>query len=228
MDSGDKQMRKLMAFTLPLAVFLLLLGLVSLLRKMGGAFWLASPEYWIYPTQTIFCGALLLWFRREYELRAPRRIFFTLGVALVVFGLWIAPQAFFGFAPRLDGFNPEIFSGHPVAYWTMIAFRFLRLVIVVPLIEEIFWRGFLLRYLIDEKFCAVPVGAFSWFSFLVVTVGFGLAHSRPDWIAALIAGALYNCLAYRTKSLTSCIVAHAITNFLLGLWIMKTRQWGFW
>jgi CAAX prenyl protease-like protein len=228
MDSGDKQMRKLMAFTLPLAVFLLLLGLVSLLRKIGGAFWLASPEYWVYPAQTIFCGALLPWFRREYELRTPTRILFTFGVALVVFGLWIAPQAFFGFAPRLDGFNPEIFSGQPVAYWATIVFRFLRLVIVVPLIEEIFWRGFLLRYLIDEKFYAVPVGAFSGFSFLVVTVGFGLAHSRRDWIAALITGALYNCIAYRTKSLTSCVVAHAVTNFLLGLWIMKTRQWGFW
>jgi CAAX prenyl protease-like protein len=228
MDSGDKQMRKLMAFTLPLAVFLLPLGLVSLLRKVGGAFWLAFPEYWIYPAQTIFCGALLVWFRREYELRAPRRILFTLAVALVVFALWIAPQALFGLPPRLDGFNPEIFSGQPAAYWTTIAFRFLRLAIVVPMVEEIFWRGFLLRYLIDEKFYALPVGTFSWLSFSVVTVGFGFSHSRADWIAALITGALYNCIAYRTKSLTSCIVAHAVTNFLLGLWIIKTRQWGFW
>jgi CAAX prenyl protease-like protein len=228
MDSGDKQMRKLMAFTLPLAVFLLLLGLASLLRKVGGAYWLAFPEYWIYPAQTILCGALLVWFRREYELRAPTRVLFTLAVALVVFALWIAPQALFGLPPRLDGFNPEIFSGQPIAYWTTIAFRFLRLVIVVPMVEEIFWRGFLLRYLIDEKFNALPVGKFSWLSFSVVTVGFGFSHSRADWIAALITGALYNCIAYRTKNLTSCIVAHAVTNFLLGLWIMKTRQWGFW
>jgi uncharacterized protein len=228
MDSGDKQMRKLMAFTLPLAVFLLLLGLASLLRKVGGVFWLAFPEYWIYPAQTIFCGALLLWFRGEYELRAPRRILFTLALALVVFALWIAPQSFLDLPPRLDGFNPEIFSGQPVAYWTTIAFRFLRLVIVVPVVEEIFWRGFLLRYLIDEKFYALPVGTFSWLSFSVVTIGFGFSHSRADWIAALITGALYNCIAYRTKNLTSCIVAHAVTNFLLGLWIVKTRQWGFW
>ena len=86
----------------------------------------------------------------------------------------------------------------------------------------------MLRYFINEKFYAVPVGAFSWLSFAVVTVGFGFAHSRADWIAALITGALYNCVAYRTKSLTSCILAHAVTNLLLGLWIMKTRQWGFW
>jgi CAAX prenyl protease-like protein len=228
MDSAGKELRKLVAFTLPMAVFLLLLALISLLRKVGGAFWLASPEYWIYPAQTIFCGALLLWFWREYGLRAARQIAFALVVALLVFALWISPQTLLGFAPRLDGFNPEIFSGQPAAYWTTIALRFLRLVIVVPLVEEIFWRGFLLRYFINEKFYSVPIGAFSWLSFAVVTVGFGFAHARADWIAALITGALYNCVAYRTKSLASCVVAHAVTNLLLGLWIMKTRQWGFW
>jgi CAAX prenyl protease-like protein len=200
----------------------------GLLPKVGGAFWLSSPEFWIYPAQTLFCGALHLWFWREYELRAPRQILFTVAVALFVFALWIAPQKFLGFAPRLDGFNPEVFSGQPAAYWTTIVFRFLRLVVIVPLVEEIFWRGFALRYFIDEKFHTVPMGAFSWFSFAVVTIAFGLSHSWADWTAALITGALYNCVAYRTKSLASCILAHAITNLLLGLWIMKTGQWGFW
>ena len=230
MDSAGKETlkRKLAAFTLPMAVFLLLFALISLLRKVGGALWLASPEYWIYPAQTIFCGALLFWFWREYQFRVARQIAFVLAVALVVFGLWISPQDLLGFGPRLDGFNPEIFSGQPAAYWTMIVFRFLRLVVVVPLVEEIFWRGFLLRYFINEKFYAVPIGAFSWLSFAVVAIGFGFAHSRADWIAALITGALYNCVAYRTKSLASCVLTHAITNLFLGLWIMKTRQWGFW
>jgi CAAX prenyl protease-like protein len=228
MDSANREPRKLVAFTLPMAVFLLLLSLLSLLRKAGGAFWLASPEYWIYPVQTIGCGALLLWFWREYEFRAARQAGFTLAVGLIVFALWISPQAFLGFAPRLDGFNPENFSGQPVSYWSTVVFRFLRLVVVVPLVEEIFWRGFLLRYFVNEKFCAVPVGSFSWLSFAIVTVGFGFAHARADWISALIAGALYNCVAYRTKSLMSCVLAHAVTNLLLGLWIMKTGQWGFW
>jgi CAAX prenyl protease-like protein len=228
MDSADKKLRKPVAFTLPMAVFLLLLALISLLRKVGGAFWLASPEYWIYPAQTVLCAALLLWFWREYQFCAPRRIVFTAAVAFVVFALWISPQALLGFASRLDGFNPEIFSGQPAAYWTTIAFRFVRLVVVVPLVEEIFWRGFVLRYFINEKFYTVPVGTFSWLSFAVVTVGFGWAHSPADRIAGLIAGLLYNCVAYRTKSLASCVLAHAITNLFLGLWIMKTHQWGFW
>ena len=230
MDSDDNKLlkRMLAAFTLPIAAFLVLLALGGVLRKIGGAFWLDSPEYWIYPAQTVVCGALLLWFWREYEFRAARRIVFTAAVALLVFALWIAPQELLGFAPRLFGFNPEIFSGQPATYWATIVFRFLRLVVVVPLVEEIFWRGFLLRYFINEKFYTVPVGTLSWLSFAVVTVGFGFAHSPADRIAALITGALYNCVAYRTKSLTSCVLAHAVTNLLLGLWIMKTRQWGFW
>lgn len=230
MDSAPEKIapRQLAAFTLPMAVFLLLLALRSLLQNMGGAFWLVSPEFWIYPAQTILCGALLLWFWREYELRAARQIAFALLIGAGVFCLWISPQVLFGFAPRLDGFNPEVFSAQPAAYWTTLILRFLRLVVVVPLVEEIFWRGFLLRYFINEKFHAVPIGAFSWLSFAVATAGFGFTHSRPDWIAAFVAGALYNCVAYRTKSLASCVLAHAVTNLLLGLWIMQNRQWGFW
>lgn len=217
-----------MAFILPVAMFLVLLAVGKAIRRVDGAFWLNSPEYWIYPAQTLFCGALLLRFWSEYEFRAASRIVFPAAVALLVFALWIAPPALLGFTPRLDGFNPEVFSGQPAAYWFTIIFRFLRLIVVAPLIEEIFWRGFLLRYFISEKFYSVPFGTFSWLSFTVVAIGFAFVHPRADWMAALVAGALYNWVAYRTKSLTSCVLAHAFTNLLLGLWIMKTSQWGFW
>lgn len=230
MDSANNKFywRQLAAFTAPMAVFLTLLALNNFLQRPGGAFWLVSPEYWIYPVQTTICGLVLIWFWREYPFQAARRIGFAGAVALLALVLWIAPQAIFGFAPRADGFNPEVFSDQPAAYWATVCLRFLRLVVVVPLVEEIFWRGFLLRYLINEKFSTVPVGSFSWLSFSAVTLGFGFAHARADWIPALITGALYNCVAYRTKSLPSCVLAHALTNLLLGLWIMKTRQWGFW
>ena len=106
--------------------------------------------------------------------------------------------------------------------------RFVRLVLVVPLVEEIFWRGFLLRYLIAERFETVPFGTFSWLSFTAVTAAFCFSHSRPDWPAAIATGALYNLVAYRTRSLASCVLAHVLTNLALGAWIMMTKQWGFW
>ena len=220
--------RKLAAFTLPMVFFIALLALASALRKPGGNVWLASPEYWIFPAQALICAALLIWFWRVYELHAPRKLWLAVAIGLVVFALWIAPQQFFGLAQRLTGFDPEVFASQPALYCLTVGFRFLRLVIVVPLVEEIFWRGFLLRYLINERFTEVPIGAFSWLSFGVVTVAFGFTHSPADWVAALVTGALYNLVAYRTRSLMSCVIAHAVTNLLLGTWIMATRQWGFW
>jgi CAAX prenyl protease-like protein len=221
--------RKLVACTLPFLVFVALLALNGALKKIDNHVWLTVPEYWIYPLQTIFVSALLIYFWREYDFGRPRRIGFALLIGIVVFIVWISPQAVFGFASRTLGFNPVLLFGlRSPFYWLELVLRFARLIVVVPLIEEIFWRGFVLRFLIDEKFERVALGAFSWFSFVVVTVGFALSHSPPDWPAALVAGAAYNAVAYRTKSLSSCVVAHAATNLLLGLWIMQTKQWGFW
>ena len=220
--------RKLAVYVLPIVLFIGLLLLNSLLKKTGSHFLLSSAEYWIYPFQTILCGALVLWFWNDYEFQPLRQVALTVSVGVIVFLLWISPQQFLGFPARTIGFNPDIFTGQPGIYWLTVIFRFLRFALVVPFVEEIFWRGFLLRFTIREDFENVPLGAFSWLSFAVVTLAFGFSHSRPDWIAALITGILYNGLIYRTKSLSSCVLAHAVTNLLLGLWIMTTKQWGFW
>jgi CAAX prenyl protease-like protein len=220
--------RVLLAHTMPMALFLGFLMVDAVLKGRGSSWWLAAPEYWLWPVQTIACGALLLWFRRDYEIQAPRQLALTLGIALLVFAIWISPQIIFRAPPRTSGFDPDFFRAQPGRYWATILFRFARLAIVVPFVEEIFWRGFLLRWLIDEQFERVPFGRFSWFSFTAVAVAFCLAHSRPDWPAALATGALYNAVACRTKSLGSCVLAHAGTNLALGLWIMQTKQWGFW
>jgi CAAX prenyl protease-like protein len=219
---------KLIAYVSPMALFLGLLALVSGLRAIGGSFWLSSPEYWLFPAQTVLCAGLIWWFRAEYDFGKLRQPFFVFAVGLAIFVLWVSPQMFFGFAPRTEGFNPNVFANQPSLYWPTIGLRFLRLVIVVPFVEEIFWRGFLLRYLIDEKFYTIPFGKFSAFSFWSVSAAFALSHSRPDWIAAFITGMAYNTVAYKTKSLTSCVLVHAVTNLFLGLWIMRTQQWGFW
>jgi hypothetical protein len=211
-----------------MGIFLVLLSLNSALKTIGSSFWLTSAEYWIYPTQTILCGALVVWYWPVYRMRLPSRAPFGILLGIAVFLLWIAPQAFLGFPARTEGFNPEQFAAQPAVYWTTVALRFLRLALVVPFVEEIFWRGFLLRFLIDEDFERVSFGTFGWVSFVVVAIVFALSHNRADWAAAVITGMLYNVVAYRTKSLATCVLTHAVTNLLLGLWIMKTAQWGFW
>lgn len=226
------------AYIAPFAVFMLLLGVIPLLERLAPAphsILATAPEQIIFPLQTVICAALLAGFWRRYELQRPAKIGFTLALAGLVFVLWIAPQER-GYAPsRTVGFDPTIFENHPLLLWSVLLLRFLRLVIVVPLLEEIFWRGFLLRDLINRDFTKVPLGAFSWSSFGLVTLLFGLEHwgngswwPGPDFGPALCAGALFNLVAYRTRSLSSCILAHAATNLLLGVYIMQTRQWGFW
>lgn len=206
-----------------------MLALAPALEWLGIPAPLGIPaQHWIFPAQTLACGALLLAWWPRYGLRRPAGLALTLGVGVLVFALWVAPQALFGAARRLDGFDPAFFEQHRGLFAAVVAVRFVRLVLVVPLIEEIFWRGFLLRYVISERFRNVPFGAFSWASFAIVTIGFMLEHTRADYPAALAAGALYNLVAYRTKSLSSCVLAHAVTNALLGCYIMQTRQWGFW
>jgi uncharacterized protein len=211
-----------------MAVFLVFLGIGQWLPSAGSAFALQHPEFWIYPLQVIVCAALLFYFRNSYSFGHLNRIAFTLLVGSIVFLIWIFPQQFLGFASRTNGFDPTLLPNNSSIYWLSVVLRFLRLVIVVPFVEEIFWRAFLLRFLIDEDFERVSFGKFSVLSFTAVALIFALSHARPDWPAALCAGALYNLVAYRARSLTSCVLAHAFTNGLLGLWIMHTRQWGFW
>src|SRR6266487_3285142 len=164
--------RKLVAYTAPLLAFVALLWLSAALKKIDRSIWLSSADYWIYPAQTILCGVLLIWFRREYEFHRLPHVAFALLIGIIVFLLWISPQAFFGFPPRMSGFNPDIFSNQSPLYWPTVVLRFLRLVIIAPFVEEIFWRGFLLRYFIDVTFERVPFGTFSWLSFSIVALGF--------------------------------------------------------
>lgn len=217
-------------FIAPFLVFMGLLAGVDLLDHFlegEGPFWISQPKYWIYPLQTLLCGALLWLWRRDYRLKAPSRPGWTSLIAAAVFLLWISPQTFFSSPQRLEGFDPTVFDAVSARLATL-ALRLLRLVVVVPLLEEIFWRGFLLRYLVRPDFGNVPFGTFTWPSFLGVTAAFGLAHWGPDFLPALITGALYNLVAYRTGNLSSCVLAHALTNLFLGVYILATRQWGFW
>lgn len=219
------------AYLAPFFTFLGVMALGGAVAHFGNgyAYWAwSTPRYWVYPLQTAVCAVLLVRYWRHYEMQWPRGIPVAFGVGILSLLLWIAPQQWFGAAPRLDGFEPAFFGAEGWPYYLNVVVRFLRLVVIVPLVEEIFWRGFLLRYLIKDEFWKVPMGSFSWLSFGLVTAGFCLEHSPPDWPAAILTGALFNFVAYRTRSLSACVLTHAVTNALLGAWVLRTGQWGFW
>lgn len=216
-----------------LAPFLLFTGLLMVAELVahfgdGMAAWaISEPIYWVFPLQTILCGVLLAWWWRTYDFAWIRGWWAGLLVGVLALGVWIAPQELFGAERRLGGFDLWFFGGGTAFQWNL-TLRLLRLVIVVPLLEELFWRGFLMRYLIRDPFDEVPVGTRSWSAFAIVTLLFAAAHWGPDFVPALITGALYNALLWWTRSLGACVIAHATTNLLLGYYIFRTQQWGFW
>jgi uncharacterized protein len=223
--------RDFFAYTLPFAVFMAFLALNSAVASLfhsSDRLLLSDPQYWIFPLQTAICAALLLVFWKVYPLLGFDGWALGALAGILAFILWISPQAFFGAPYRTKGFEPTIFRDSTALYALTVMSRFARLVIVVPLVEEIFWRGFLMRYLISEKFTSVAFGTFRPFSFFAAAVLFMFVHSSADWIPALAAGLLLNGVAVLTKSLWACIVAHAVANLGLGIYIMATEQWGFW
>lgn len=218
-------------YVVPFAIFMAGLLVTELLAWLGGEnapFLLRESKYWVYPLQTLLCAAALIFYWRRYDFGPQRVLLLAAGIGVAVFAIWISPQALLGFPPRTDGFNPAVFADDPALYWGTVLARFLRLVIIVPLVEEIFWRGFLQRFLVDERFTAVPFGKYTHLSFWAVVVAFTMAHHQADWPAAFLTGAIYGWVAIKTKSLLACVLAHAVTNLLLGLYIMQTGQWGFW
>jgi hypothetical protein len=223
--------RHLLAYTLPFFVFLGFLavdGLIASLFETSGIRMLAVPKYWLFPLQTMVCAGLLIFFWKEYAFGPLRPWLWGVASGLLVLAIWVSPQELFGVAPRTKGFDPEIFQDNATLYWLTVAARFARLVIVVPLVEEIFWRGFLMRYLINENFAKVPFGTYRPFAFFAVAGLFMLVHSPADFPAAFLTGVVWNALAVKTRSLWACVLAHAVTNLILGIYIMQTRQWGFW
>jgi CAAX prenyl protease-like protein len=109
----------------------------------------------------------------------------------------------------------------------LLAWRSARAVLIVPFVEEVFWRAWLMRWLIRSDFRTVPIGTFQASSFCTVAVLFALEHGAY-WDVGLVAGVLYNWWMVRTKSLADCVLAHAVTNACLSAYVITQGQWQYW
>ncbi len=110
--------------------------------------------------------------------------------------------------------------------WVLFGFRLAGIALVVPVMEELFWRGFLMRWLIREDFVAVPLGTYQPFSFWATTACFASVHGA-EWPLAVVVGVIYGAWFVRTKSLGSIMVAHGTTNLLLALYCLGSGDWHF-
>jgi uncharacterized protein len=246
---AKRESRATLAHILPLAGFLLFTSLPGffLVENTALPWWRHAPEQWVYPLQTLVIGGMLFYFRKHYTFKPFRGLGLATLLGIVGIVLWLVPAwtyqklisagyseqgwwEWLGLAERTDGFDPSFFSEHTFWYVSALVMRFIRMVVIVPLAEEIFWRGFLMRYVQadGDSFQKVPFGKHSWPAFGIVTGCFMIAHNNVDWVGALIFGSLMYWLAVRTKSLAACVLMHAVANLLLGAYVVYTRQWGFW
>jgi len=123
-------------------------------------------------------------------------------------------------------FDPLAELTDPLTKAIFLMVRLVGIAVLVPLVEELFWRCFLLRWSIDPEWQQVPLGTFTWTSCLLVTAMFTLAH--PEWFAAAGYCLLINALLYWKKDLWLCVVAHGVSNLTLAVYVLWTGHWFLW
>ncbi len=177
-----------------------------------------APEMWIYPLQVVACAAYIWRIRRDVQWRAPLR--YCLAGALVgIAGIaaWLVPYLA-GWIPDDGGFEPSlVFGADTGAVVVAYFFRFARAALIVPIVEEFFWRGYLMRWCVNRDFPqTVPLGQGSLVSYIVVTAAFILAHNPVDYAGAFVYGSLAYALVVRTRCLLPVVIMHAVANFIMG------------
>jgi CAAX protease family protein len=191
---------------------------------------------WTYSGVILLTAISMLAVSRGYAL-APFTISW-LSVAVGVFGvflwvgLWWVDRRYLGlgtiFAASREAFNPLVaLASEPAWMMQFLAFRFLGLVAVVPIIEEFFLRGFLMRFLDASDWDSVPLGQVTLMSGGGVLI-YALASHPAEPLAAVAWFGVVTWLYARTRSIWDCVVAHATTNLLLGLYVVGTGSWELW
>ena len=197
--------------------------------------WLPVSPRFLYPARVLAVGAVLfVCSRRLVSFRAGNWAGSIL-VGVAVFVLWVLPDVLWS-AYRSHGLFDNSLVGSAQSSLSpdlrndpiFIAFRVLGSVALVPILEELFWRGWLMRWLVrPEDFQSVRLGTYTHYSFWVTAVLFAAEHGSY-WDVGLLAGIIYNWWMVRTGRLADCIVAHAVTNGVLAAYVLRSGHWQYW
>ena len=240
-----KQSTAIWPRVLPFGLYMAFLALEALLDSASA--WvpfLAESRtllsLWLYPIKIVtVLGALLYGWRQYDELHdklctSLREAVVTLGAGVVVYLAWVRMDWSWATLGQGAGYNPWQAGASVGAL--LAAVRLCGAAVVVPIMEELFWRSFLLRFIItlfpEEKtnvtpeFTSIPLGTFTPISFVVTVVLFGSEHTL--WLAGMMAGVIYNLLLYKTHRLWPCVLAHGVTNLILGVHVLITQEWHWW
>jgi len=230
-DAGKKPMKKLtqtypfIPYVVPFGVFVLLLGLKT--QATGSA-------EWEYPIRSLVVSLLVWVVSRRVISSRPACPLRSAIVGLIVFAIWIGPdiiwpgyRAHWIFQNALTGTTTTSLPAEALSSPVFLAFRVLGSAILVPVIEELFWRGWLMRYLISADFEKIPLGAYSREAFWITALLFASEHG-PYWDVGVLAGLAYGAWMLRTRNLADCMIAHGVTNACLATYVIVFNRPEYW
>jgi uncharacterized protein len=235
-----------MTFLLPFVVYMLAGALDPTPETPGGAAIGLSIPYayypWLYAAKIGLTVAAIVFVwpgYREFRLRlTPLAILVGLVGGPLWIGLCLLDWEHIHLLPLLErvwlggligsgdrpAFNPFAqLAGHPAWAWTFLVVRFFGLVAVVPLVEEFFLRGFLMRFVMERDWWDVPFGKANALVIVLGTAVPVLYH--PEWLAAAVWFSMITWLMLRTRNIWDCVAAHALTNLILGVYVVATGTW---
>lgn len=214
------------AYVAPFAVFMALLAVQEPLSGVLGS--------WEPLWRAVILSLALAVFSRgviDWQLKAGAM---SVLLGVVVAGLWVLPEVLFPgyrqhwlFENGLFGMQSGSLASELRDSPWQLGLRCVRAVVLVPVIEELFWRGWLMRWLIHRDFASVPAGRYDGLAFWMSALLFASEHGSY-WDVGLMAGVLYNWWMVRTRSLADCILAHAVTNAALSAYVLAAKQWQYW
>jgi CAAX prenyl protease-like protein len=205
---------------IPFAVFA---ALTMLQGRLGDA-----SQYWIYALKTVI-GAWLLWLVFPYVKEMRWKLSWeAVIVGIAVFVVWVGLDGYYPLlAERAGSFNPQrTYGDGSVLALVFIIVRMIGSSLVVPPLEEVFYRSFSYRFLIKSDFLNVPLNRMNWRAFLIGGAIFGFGHY--EWLPGILCAFAYQGLVIRKNRLGDAITAHAVTNFLLSLWVLARHAYYFW
>ncbi|MDZ4141384.1 MAG: CAAX prenyl protease-related protein [Methylotenera sp.] len=208
----------------PFVFYIVVMALSGLFADAG------MDVRWIYAIRAGGTALLLMYLHNQYsELAWPPQlplstILLSVLMGLLVFLLWINLNQPWMMVGKTSGYDPHTAEGE--LNDVMVALRLAGAVLVVPVMEELFWRSFIMRWIDRANFTALSPANISTRALFISSILFASEHAF--WFAGLMAGLIYGGLYIRTQNLWAPLIAHAVTNGVLGVWVLYTGQWIYW
>ena len=184
-----------------------------------------TPDFaWLYPIHIVITIFVIYFFRKSFLLFLTRPSFISIAIGVLVFILWIVliPEN----QEQSTRFMAELNAAPLWLAISWLLFRVMGASVIVPIAEEFAFRGYIqpqLQLWFDRK----GLKSASVIASLAITaLLFGYVHSHI--LAGSIAGLFFGLAYLQRRQLIDAVVAHAVTNSLLELYVIGCVSWSYW